>query len=469
MNKKIGIIANDVKIKNTILEVLADEVENGEILIEMYDSENEEKAGRLLEAKGVGAIVARGGGYRNTAGKAGVPVIHFKIAAIDILIALKKADRYGKEIILFLSDFYDFDYDEWKDIISSKITVETIYARKGIEENVDKYFSRREQVIIVGEWVPCRYAKSLGMDHVGIEASRESVIECLNYSREIVNSIYDQKYRNEILNTTLDGVHDAVLAINREGRIILFNKRAQELLGRKHGEVVGKSLKEVFPELDFMLEILESKKNIYNEIITLKKATIAGNISLLIVDGNIEGALCSFQDITRLQNLEKKIRYELNKKGLTAKYRFSDIIAFDPAMKETIVKAARTGETGSTVLIYGESGTGKEMIAQSIHNVGGRKDEPFVAINCAALSESLLESELFGYVEGAFTGARKGGKPGLFELAHGGTIFLDEINSISLNLQAKLLRVLEEKEVMRIGSDYVIPLDVRVLAAANEG
>ncbi|EET87096.1 putative sigma54 specific transcriptional regulator [Clostridium carboxidivorans P7] len=137
-------------------------------------------------------------------------------------------------------------------------------------------------------------------------------------------------------------------------------------------------------------------------------------------------------------------------------------------MKNTVSKAIKIGLDDSTVMIYGESGTGKEMFAQSIHNISSRKKEPFVAINCAAISESLLESELFGYEEGAFTGARKGGKPGLFELAHGGTIFLDEINSMSLNLQAKLLRVLEEKEVMRIGSDYVIPLDVRIIAAANE-
>ena len=137
-------------------------------------------------------------------------------------------------------------------------------------------------------------------------------------------------------------------------------------------------------------------------------------------------------------------------------------------MKNTVKKAIKIGLTDSTVMIYGESGTGKEMIAQSIHNISIRNVEPFVAINCAAISESLLESELFGYEEGAFTGARKGGKPGLFELAHGGTIFLDEINSVSLNLQAKLLRVLEEKEVMRIGSDYVIPLDVRIISAANE-
>jgi propionate catabolism operon transcriptional regulator len=138
-------------------------------------------------------------------------------------------------------------------------------------------------------------------------------------------------------------------------------------------------------------------------------------------------------------------------------------------MKDTIAKAIRIGLSDCTVMVYGESGTGKEMIAQSIHNISSRKDEPFVAINCAAISENLLESELFGYEEGAFTGARKGGKPGLFELAHRGTIFLDEMNSLSPNLQGKLLRVLEEREIMRIGSDYVIPLDVRIIAAANEG
>ncbi len=469
MDRKIGIIANDVKVKNTITELFPDDISRGDIMIELMDSGNEEKLGKKLESNGAKAIIARGGGYRSTVGKVNIPVIHFKITTLDILTALNKADRHGKDIILFVSDFYYFDYNEWKDLISSNVIIEKIYARKGIEANVDKYLERKDQVIIVGEWIPCRYAKTLGMEHVAIETSRESILECFGYTREIVNSLYDQKYRNEVLNTTLDGVHDAVVAIDKEGGIILFNKRAQELLKKSSNEIIGKLLTDVYPELSFLLDILESKKNRNNEIIHIKKNIVAGNTSLLVVEGNIEGVLCSFQDITKLQNIEKKIRFELNKKGLIAKFHFSDIIAYDPAMQETISKAIMIGQTDSTVMIYGESGTGKEMIAQSIHNISDRIDEPFVAINCAALTESLLESELFGYEEGAFTGARKGGKPGLFELAHGGSIFLDEINSISLNLQAKLLRVLEEKEVMRIGSDYVIPLDIRVIAAANEG
>ncbi len=232
--------------------------------------------------------------------------------------------------------------------------------------------------------------------------------------------------------------------------------------------MLGKSLTDVFPELSAIEDVLKTRTNRYNQIMQLKKVVVTANISMLEIENQAVGVICSFQDITKLQNLEKKIRYEMNKKGLVAKFKFNDIIAADSIMKDTMARAVKIGMSDSTAIIYGESGTGKEMMAQSIHNISDRKDEPFVAINCAALTERLLESELFGYEEGSFTGARKGGKPGLFELAHGGTIFLDEINSVSLNLQSKLLRVLEEKEVMRIGSDYVIPLDVRILTAANE-
>lgn len=137
-------------------------------------------------------------------------------------------------------------------------------------------------------------------------------------------------------------------------------------------------------------------------------------------------------------------------------------------MNTTIEKARRFAETSSNIMLLGESGTGKELFAQSIHNCSKRKDGPFVAINCAALPENLLESELFGYVQGAFTGTNKGGKIGLFELAHGGTLFLDEISEVSINVQSKLLRVLQEREVRRIGDDKVISVDVRIICATNQ-
>lgn len=469
MDKRIGIIASDIELKNSIIELFEEEVNKGEIIIDILDPNNFRQQGKMLEKKGVKAIIARSGGYRHTVGKVNVPVIHLKITTLDILHAIKTARKYMKDIILVISDLEYFDYDEWKDVINENIIIERFHDNENIEDKVKKYVPRKDSVVIVGGGIPCGHAKRFGMDNIHIGSSKESIYEGVEYAKELIDNLYYQKYKNEILKTTLDGVHDAVVAMNQEGTIILFNERAEELLKKNSSDVLDKKLLDICPELDFMTDVLKSKVNQYNEIKKLRKIIIAANISILNVDDHVHGVLCSFQDITKLQSLEKKIRYELNKKGLVAKYTFQDFIANDPIMKETIAKAIRIGQSDCTVMIYGESGTGKEMIAQSIHNISSRKDEPFVAINCAAISENLLESELFGYEEGAFTGARKGGKPGLFELAHRGTIFLDEMNSLSPNLQGKLLRVLEEREIMRIGSDYVIPLDVRIIAAANEG
>ena len=161
----------------------------------------------------------------------------------------------------------------------------------------------------------------------------------------------------------------------------------------------------------------------------------------------------------------KIVRSNLREKGLIARYHFSDIIADSLSMRQLIAKAMRYAQADGNVLVTGETGTGKELFVQSMHNASNRADGPFVAVNCAALSGELLESELFGYSDGAFTGARKGGKVGLFELAHHGTIFLDEIGEMPIQLQAKLLRVLQEKQIMRVGGDDVI---VRVMCATNQ-
>ncbi|WP_432663127.1 sigma 54-interacting transcriptional regulator [Wukongibacter baidiensis] len=468
MNKRIGVIASDIELKNSITELFLDDVEEGNIIIDMLDPDNMESQGKILENKGAKIVVARSGGYKHISGTVNIPIVRLKITTIDVLQAIKRARKHMKEIVLVIWDEVYFNYDEWKDIINAEIILEKFKEKDEIKERVEKYRDKKDDVIIVGSGIACAFARAYGMDNVFINASKESIYETIKYAKELVDNLEDEKFKTEVLKTILDGVHDAVIAVDNEQRVILYNERAQELLGKDAEDVMHRELLKVLPSLDFMIDILENRVDKHGEIKYLESLTITTNTSILKVDGNTHGVLCSFQDITKLQKLEKKIRYELNKKGLYAKYKFEDLVANDPIMKGTIEKAKKVGASECTVIIYGESGTGKEMIAQGMHNISQRKDSPFVAINCAAISENLLESELFGYEEGAFTGARKGGKPGLFELAHGGTILLDEINSISLNLQAKLLRVLEEKEIMRIGSDYVIPLDVRVIAAANE-
>ena len=170
----------------------------------------------------------------------------------------------------------------------------------------------------------------------------------------------------------------------------------------------------------------------------------------ILVDTENSGLVIIVKNSEEILKEETKIRYSLREKGLTAKYSFSNIIGKSDIIKENIKMANKYSKVDSNVLIIGETGTGKELFAHSIHQASNRSNEPFVAINCAALPESLLESELFGYEAGSFSGASKNGKMGLFELAHKGTIFLDEIGEIPMALQAKLLRVLQEHEIRRI-------------------
>lgn len=175
-----------------------------------------------------------------------------------------------------------------------------------------------------------------------------------------------------------------------------------------------------------------------------------------------------FENVTYLKSLEQTVSEKIKFSGFVAKYKLDDIIHVSKAMNKCIEKAKIFAETEKTILILGESGTGKELLAQSIHNLSKRSLQPFVPVNCAAVPANLLESELFGYVKGAFTGASKEGKAGMFECANNGTIFLDEIGDMPYDLQSRLLRVIQEKQIMRIGSDKVIDINVRIIAATNK-
>lgn len=467
MNRVIGIIASDEVLRKRIEQLFPEEVKSGTILIDLLDSSRIEEQGRQLEALGAQAIIARSGGYRHTLGTVNIPVIQLEISTPDILYALKAGEVHGRPMTLFLSPLEYFELSQWERFFEVPIELRVFEDLRDIEPLVKSTFEKAKDQVIIGGGIPCGVAQKLGMDYVFIGASKESIHEVVSYASELVERIYEEHYKTELIAKTLDEVHDAVLAVNLQGEIILFNARAEELLGTSEKDVIHKPLMSCFPELEIVLQSLEPDKALSDVIVHVRRHVTLVNTNSLKVGNQVIGALCSFSDITRLQSLEKKIRMELGHKGLRAKHQFEDILAYSESMKATIARAMRMSETEETVILYGESGTGKEMFAQSIHQGGRRRNEPFVAVNCAALAESLLESELFGYQEGAFTGARKGGKPGLFELAHGGTMFLDEINSMSLNLQAKILRVIEEKEVMRLGSDHVMPLDIRLIAATN--
>jgi transcriptional regulator with PAS, ATPase and Fis domain len=247
----------------------------------------------------------------------------------------------------------------------------------------------------------------------------------------------------------------------------VFNSAAERLTGFSRQEALGRSIDEIIPKTR-LLGTLETGRAEIGDIQWLDNQTVvASNRVPVIVDGEVLGAVSTYQDISEVQKLEQKIRIRLSEKGFVAHYHFADIVHQSQAVAECIRTGEKYAKYDTSVLIVGPSGVGKELLAQGIHNSSRRKNSPFVAINCAALPETLIESELFGYAEGSFTGATRKGKAGLFEMAHGGTIFLDEISELPLLLQGRLLRVLQEKQVMRIGDNKLIPVDVRIICATN--
>ncbi|HKL43372.1 MAG TPA: sigma 54-interacting transcriptional regulator [Clostridia bacterium] len=470
MENKIGILALNEKLKNDVRRLFPKEYKSGKIMIEVVDPENFIQQGKILEKQGADILISRGGIYRYLERELKIPMIRMKVNAMDILMALKEAETFNKQIVIIFWDKDKIyrDFKKWGDMVPIEVVIEDTDEYYEVKETILKYKGKEDEVVFIGGGITNKTCKEFGFKSVYINASEDSIIEVIEDAKYFIKSLRNEKYKNEILTNTLDTVNDAVLGINTEGKIIQYNKRAEDLLNKKIEDVLNKKFDEIFPKLKFINTVLESKKNIKSKVYNLGEIIITAQSTLVKIDDDIVGVLCTFQDITKLQKLEKNIRFEINKKGLVAKYNFNMFSTESLAIKDIIEKAKKISDTDYTVLLYGESGTGKEVFAQSIHNKSKRKEYPFVAVNCAALTESLLESELFGYEGGAFTGARKGGKAGLFEIAHGGTIFLDEINSMSAKLQSKLLRVIEEKEIMRIGSDYIIPLDVRIIAAANE-
>ena len=269
------------------------------------------------------------------------------------------------------------------------------------------------------------------------------------------------------LDILMGALETGILGVDMNGRIFALNSVAESMLCLRREEAIGQRLSLACRDLDRQLTEADRLRKV-SRLIQLGDTYI--NLSTAPVDwqGESIGCFLLLQRFTEEEERQHQFRLQMYHRGYQSKYIFDDIIGQSDIILRTKQIAARMARTDSAILLTGESGTGKELFAHSIHNASRRHDMPFVAINCAALSETLLESELFGYDEGAFTGAKKGGKLGLFEYAHRGTLFLDEIEGMSQPLQVKLLRVLQEKEFMRVGGNRIIPTDVRIIAASNE-
>ena len=306
----------------------------------------------------------------------------------------------------------------------------------------------------------------MGLKHphtLGMIAAAAKVIENqLRVKAELERSFLANQY----LNASIESMSTGVIIISQANLITHINPAAERILGISASTISDKSIKNVIKNEIILGALQEDKRLKDHEIILsesiIKRRCLVTLKSIPDIQGKRMGTVLFLKELKELQQLVQKVT------GLQAQYTFQDIMGESKEIKKTIEIARSVAKSQSSVIIEGESGTGKEMLAQSIHNAGPTSKGPFLAINCASIPHDLIESELFGYEPGTFTGGLRGGKSGKLEMAHGGTLFLDEINAMSLEMQAKLLRILEEKKFLRLGGETYFMLEARIIAATNK-
>ena len=330
---------------------------------------------------------------------------------------------------------------------------------KAIEDGCDALVSGYSANLLAGK---------MGLNSVVIQTGAAALSQAMNEAIYTVERIRHERVISQMYKTIIYSSDAGLLYVDREGIIRVRNHVARQMNGNV--SIMGKPLKMVISWLEPLFCSVMKNGKVETRLISIPgtKITVSIKFSPVIANNELSGVVFNLTDVTQIQELESQIRRKLSERGLKARYTFDQIIHKSKEIDRVIQLAGRYAASDSNVIIIGETGTGKELFAQSIHNASKRKNGPFVAVNCAALPENLLESELFGYVEGAFTGTSKGGKMGLFEQAHGGTLFLDEVGEISMAIQTKLLRVLQERQVRRIGDNKVINVDVRIISATNK-
>jgi len=466
MKARLGVISPYPGFSETVEKVAAEL--NLDMIVRCETEENNDsEIHGWVNHNRIEALVARGFTAAAVKKYVAVPVITAETSSFDILEALNRARSMNKNITLI-------DYDQ----LSHRVEYKRIVEVSGIDFRVFFYLSAAqllnilnnifsENDVVLGTSVNVvMKALDRGFEAVMVHSSRECIHDAIKKAGDISRSrrrgVRVCRSFQTILNYTYDGIFAA------EKEVTLFNPVVEKVTGIKAEEVMGRPIEEVCSENRLCRALYGNGRATSDELLNLGDLTIVLNRNLVPLAQNNMAVITTFQAADKIRYMEAKIRRELHSRGLTAKFRFSDIVGSSAMIAGTVREARKYARSEASVLIAGESGTGKELFAQSIHNESNRREEPFVAVNCAALPESLLESELFGYEEGAFTGARRGGKQGLFSLAHGGTIFLDEIGELSPNLQARLLRVLQEKEVMPVGGQKVLPVNVRVISATNQ-
>lgn len=421
--------------------------------------------GREIERKGhYDVIISAGANAELLRDSLNFPVVSIKVTGYDLLVALTKAGEISDHVGVGIYQEKIQKLEAVKNLLQVKITQQTYQTVADARECVWRL--RNEGLkVIVGSSVVVELAEAC--DLVGILVySPESIRQAIEDALQIAELSVREEARYDSLNALVRHLHEAVLAVDGQHKVTAINPSMEKLIGLPRIAVLGRNLCDVAPDLTLESVLGEREPDGETVLAYGGKSYLVSRTPLREL-GTITGAVLVMYDTQTIQRADVVVRSQRKSKGFAARYCFDHIIGVSPALRQACSVARRCANSTSTVLITGESGTGKELFAQAIHSASPRGRGPFIALNCASFPESLLESELFGYEDGAFTGSRKGGKPGLFETAHTGTVFLDEIGDMPVLLQTRLLRILQEREVVRLGGVQPIPVDVRVIAATH--
>ncbi len=422
---------------------------------------------RELRAAGeiVDALVAAGSNGAYLRDHADLPVVVVGASTVDTLAALIQARRASPRIGVVNFMRVVPGVEQARDILNFEEIAQLPYvspeeARAHVTDLAARGFG-----VIVGPGPVCELAERAGLPAV-LLYGKDSLATAVRQAADVARIARTEAARRQHLERVVDQLDVALASVDANERLVSMNPAMQRLLGISEADALGRPLSAVVPEAG-LDRVIATGAAEHDSVERLGGHTVVATRLPLRELGVTRGAVLACHGATLVERLDQRLRSRHRPRRFEARYSLDGILGDSAPMQEVRDLARIYAGTDATVLITGESGTGKELVAQGIHAAGRRANHPFVAINCASFPETLLESELFGYEEGAFTGSRRGGRSGLFEAAHLGTIFLDEIGDLPVSLQTRLLRVLQERQVLRLGANDPTPVDVRVVAATH--